>query len=100
MPIVATMARGQPIDIGGPMLIVAPMGVLLKSQALVDGGGVPLMATIGGPPTIITRMFNINVLESQHKKSKALTIVIMSMKDNVISYIFYVEDPKLCQSML
>jgi len=94
------MARGQPIDIGGPMLIVAPMGVLLKSQALVDGGGVPLMATIGGPPTIITRMFNINVLESQHKKSKALTIVIMSMKDNVISYIFYVEDPKLCQSML
>ncbi len=33
-------------------------------------------------------------------KRRALTILNMSMKDNVIPYIFDVEDPKLCRSLL
>lgn len=100
MPIMATMVRGQPIDTGGTMPVVAPTGVLLGAQALASGGGVPLVATQGGPLAIMTRMSTINVLESQQKKSKALTILIMSMKDNVIPYIVDVEDPKLCWVLL
>jgi hypothetical protein len=95
-----TMVRGQPIHIGGTMPVVAPTRALLGAQALASGGGVPLVATQRGPPAIMTRMSNINVLESQQKKSKALTILIMSMKDNVIPYIFDVEDPKMCWSLL
>ncbi len=96
----ATMVRGQLIDTGGTMPVVAPMGALLGAQALASGGGVPIVATQGGPLAIMTRMSNINVLESQQKKSKALTILIMFMKDNVIPYIFNVKDPKLCWSLL
>jgi hypothetical protein len=63
------MVRGQPIDTLGIVSIVAPIGTLLGTQALVGGGGVPLVTTRRGPPTIMTKMSNINVFEFQQKKS-------------------------------
>jgi hypothetical protein len=63
------MVRGQLIDTSGFVSIVAPTRALLGTQALVGGGGVPLVATRRGPPAIMTKMSNINVLEFQQKKS-------------------------------
>ncbi len=65
MPTVATMARGQPIDINNIVLVITQVGTLLGAQASACGGGVPLVATTWGPPTIMTRMSNIDILESQ-----------------------------------
>jgi hypothetical protein len=58
------MARGQPIDTSGIVPVVAPTGGLLGAQALGSGGGVPVATR--GPPAIMTKMSNINVLEFRH----------------------------------
>jgi hypothetical protein len=47
------------------VLVITQVGTLLGAQASACGGGVPLVATTWGPPTIMTRMSNIDILESQ-----------------------------------